>query len=37
MSCWEFVLMGIGVGTVVGWLFRLVDVIEAPARNRARW
>lgn len=37
MNGWVFALMLIGVGTVTGWVFRVVDMIDAPARRRARW
>jgi len=37
MSGWAFVFMVIGIGSVASWVFRVVDLIEAPARRRARW
>lgn len=37
MNGWVFAFMVIGIGTVTSWVFRVVDVIEAPARRRARW
>ena len=34
MSRWVFLLVLIGTGTVTSWLFRVIDLIEAPAKRR---
>ena len=34
MSPAAVVLVTIGAGTVTGWLFRIIDAIERPARRR---
>ena len=36
MSAPALVLVVVGTATVTGWLFRIVDAIEAPAGRRHR-